>query len=146
MTTDSHVVAQEAVGPQRIPPERLHDQEVVQLVPLLRIMDFPELRPAPPAEGLVEVQHAYVREVGNPRDHLQEPEPLDGPLVEERVQEQAPHIIQLARHGMRVDAAARRLAFPLGFRHGLVRQDEAQRRGHGARVALLEPDTFGHLS
>ena len=82
MTTDSHVVAQEAVGPQRIPPERLHDQEVVQLVPLLRIMDFPQLRPAPPPEGLVEVQHGDVREVGNPRDDLQEPEALYGPLVE----------------------------------------------------------------
>ena len=117
------MVAQEAVGPQRIPPERLHDQEVVQLVPLLRIMDFSELRPAPPAKRLVEVQHGDVREVGNPRDDLQEPKPLDGPLVEERVQEQAPHIIQLARHGMRVDAAARRLAFPLGLRNGLVRQD-----------------------
>ena len=146
MTTDSYVVAEKAVGPQRITPERLHDQQVVQLVPLLRIMDFPKLRPAPPAKGLVEVQHRDVREVGNPRDHFQEPESLDGPLVEERVQEQAPHIIELARHGVRVDAAARRLAFPLGFRHGLVRQDEAQRRGHGARVSLLEPDAFGHLS
>ena len=121
MTTDSYVVAQEAVGPQRIPPERLHDQEVVQLVPLLRIMDFAQLRPAPPAKRLVEVQHRDIREVGDARNDFQEPEALDGPLVEERVQEQAPHIIQLARHGMRVDAAARRLAFPLGLRHGLVR-------------------------
>ena len=47
---------------------------------------------------------------------------------------------------MRVDAAARRLAFPLGFRDGLVRQDQTQRRGHGARVPLLEADGFGHLS
>ena len=146
MTTDSYVVAEKAVGPQRIPPERLHDQEVVQLVPLLRIMNFPQFWPAPPPEGLVEVQHRDVREVGNPRDDLQEPETLDGPLVEERVQEQAPHIIELARHGVRVDAAARRFSFPLGFRHGLVRQDQTQRRGHGARVPLLEPDAFGHLS
>lgn len=108
-------------------------------------MDFPKLRPAPPAKRLVEVQHRDVREVGNPRDHLQEPETLDGPLVEERVQEQAPHIIQLARHGMRVDAAARRLAFPLGFRDGLVRQHQTQRRGHGARVPLLEPDCLPDL-
>ena len=47
---------------------------------------------------------------------------------------------------MRVDAAARCLAFPLGFRDGLVRQDEAQRRGHGARVSLWQPDGFGYLS
>ena len=87
VTTDSYVVAEKAVGPQRIPPERLHDQEVVQLVPLLRIMDFPQLRPAPPPEGLVEVQHAYVREVGDARDDLQEPKALYGPLIKERVQE-----------------------------------------------------------
>ena len=126
MTTDSYVVAEEAVGPEAVATQGFHDQEVVQLVPFLGVVNLPQLRPAPPPEGLVEVQHAYVREVGNPRDDLQEPETLDGPLVEERVQEQAPHIVELARHGMRVDAAARRLAFPLGLRHGLVRQDEAQ--------------------
>ena len=82
VTTDSYVVAEKAVGPQRVTPERLHDQEVVQLVPLLRIVHLAEFWAAPPAEGLVEVQHAYVREVGNPRDDLQEPETLDGPLVE----------------------------------------------------------------
>ena len=140
VTTDSYVVAEKAVGPEAVATQGFHDQEVVQLVPLLRIVHLAEFWAAPPAEGLVEVQHAYVREVGNPRDDLQEPKPLDGPLVEERVQEQAPHIIQFSRDRMRVDAAARRLAFPLGLRHGLVRQDEAQRRGHGARVPLLEPD------
>ena len=92
----------------------------MQFVPLLGVVHLAQFWAAPPAKRLVEVQHRDVREVGNPRDDLQEPEALDGPLVEERVQEQAPHIIELARHGVRVDAAARRLAFPLGFRHGLV--------------------------
>ena len=92
----------------------------MQLVPLLRIMDFPQLRPAPPAKRLVEVQHGDVREVGNPRDDLQEPETLDGPLVEERVQEQAPDVVELARHRVRVDAAARRFSFPFSLRDGLV--------------------------
>ena len=82
VTTDSYVVAQEAVGPEAVATQGFHDQEVVQLVPLLGVVDLAQLRPAPPAKRLVEVQHGDVREVGNPRDDLQEPEALYGPLVE----------------------------------------------------------------
>ena len=103
------MVAEKAVGPQRVTPERLHDQEVVQLVPLLGVVHLAQLRAAPPAERLVQVEHRHVCEVGDARNDLKEPEALDGPLVEERVQEQAPHIIQFSRDRMRVDAAARRL-------------------------------------
>ena len=47
---------------------------------------------------------------------------------------------------MGVDAAARRFSFPFSLRDGLVRQDQTQRRGHGARVSLLQPNGFGYLS
>eukprot|EP00962_Isochrysis_galbana_P055519 scaffold27286_cov132-Isochrysis_galbana.AAC.2 len=67
---EGHVVAKEPIRPLRVAAQRLHDQQVVQLVPLLRAMHLAELGGAPPAEGFVKMEHRHVRKVRNAGDDL----------------------------------------------------------------------------
>mmetsp|Transcript_878 Transcript_878/g.1865 ORF Transcript_878/g.1865 Transcript_878/m.1865 type:complete len:254 (-) Transcript_878:162-923(-) len=76
------MIATKAVDPGVVASERLHDEEVVELVPLLGEVHLLDRRAhAPPTEGLVQVQHRDVGEVGHARHCLEEPKALDGPLL-----------------------------------------------------------------
>mmetsp|Transcript_956 Transcript_956/g.1844 ORF Transcript_956/g.1844 Transcript_956/m.1844 type:complete len:222 (-) Transcript_956:663-1328(-) len=57
---DGGVVREEAVGPGEVAAERLEDEQVVQLVPLLRVVHLAKLGRAPPAEALIQVEHRRV--------------------------------------------------------------------------------------
>ena len=70
----SRALTDEAVEPRLIAAEALHDEEVVELIPLLLEVRLLELgRAAPPAEGLVEEDHRVVREVRDARHRLEVP-------------------------------------------------------------------------
>ena len=57
----SRALTDEAVEPRLVTAEALHDEEVVELIPLLLEVRLLELgRAAPPAEGLVEEDHRVV--------------------------------------------------------------------------------------
>ena len=81
------MVAEEAITPQRVASERFHYEQMVQLIPLLGVVHLAQLGHAPPAKGLVQVQHRHVRKVRYARDDLEEPEALDRALVKEVVQQ-----------------------------------------------------------
>ena len=96
---DGGVARQEAGDPPPVAAQRLHDQQVVVLVPLLRKVDaLCHRAEAPPAERLVRMQHRGVREVRHARHGLQEPEPVDGPSVEEHVQREAQRVVGHLEH------------------------------------------------
>mmetsp|Transcript_10248 Transcript_10248/g.30361 ORF Transcript_10248/g.30361 Transcript_10248/m.30361 type:complete len:279 (+) Transcript_10248:960-1796(+) len=85
---------EEAVGPPRVPTEGFHDEEVVQLIPLLREVELAHLgAAAPPAQRLVQVEHGNVGKVGYARHRLQEPEPRDGPPVVDHVEKLAEDLV-----------------------------------------------------
>mmetsp|Transcript_88624 Transcript_88624/g.228576 ORF Transcript_88624/g.228576 Transcript_88624/m.228576 type:complete len:310 (+) Transcript_88624:39-968(+) len=137
---DGAVLRKEPVQPPLVAAQGLHDEEVVQLVVLLGRVHGAELRRAPPAKRLVEVQAGRVRKVWHACDRLQEPEPLDRPVLEHHVDELAQHVIDNAYRRRRGHVLARTGASALPLFHGLVAQlqhrhklrDQAARDGVAA--------------
>mmetsp|Transcript_38445 Transcript_38445/g.121018 ORF Transcript_38445/g.121018 Transcript_38445/m.121018 type:complete len:264 (-) Transcript_38445:161-952(-) len=83
------MLCQEAVKPGGVAPQGLHDQQVMQLVVLLRIVHLAELGRPPPAQSLVEMQDRDVRKVRQARHRLQHPELWDRPALVDAVQRPA---------------------------------------------------------
>mmetsp|Transcript_2078 Transcript_2078/g.9126 ORF Transcript_2078/g.9126 Transcript_2078/m.9126 type:complete len:209 (+) Transcript_2078:675-1301(+) len=104
------MLCQKPIRPHLIATQRLHDEQVMILVPLLGEVHALGLsRPAPPAEAFVEVKHRDVAEVRHPRHGFEEPKALDRPPVEQAVEHPAQNGV---RHK---DRQGRRNLRPLGF-------------------------------
>jgi hypothetical protein len=143
---ERNVVPEKAVGPQRIPTQGLHDEQVVQLVPLLGVMHLSQLGTSPPPERLVQVQHGHVREVRDAGDDFEEPKALDRTLVEEIIQEQAANVVEGPRDGVGVDLAASSFAPLLGLRDGLVGEGKSERVGRPQWIFGFQPGGLGGLN
>mmetsp|Transcript_76135 Transcript_76135/g.152961 ORF Transcript_76135/g.152961 Transcript_76135/m.152961 type:complete len:431 (-) Transcript_76135:216-1508(-) len=129
------VLREEPVAPQLVSAQALHDEQVVELVPLLgEVHPLDLCAAAPPAEALVQVEHGDVAEVRHARDRFQEPKPLDGPVFEQQVDDPAQEQVGRFQHQRRAHPAPACLPrlLPLGHRpvaqHQLVQPASSHRR------------------
>mmetsp|Transcript_38293 Transcript_38293/g.96229 ORF Transcript_38293/g.96229 Transcript_38293/m.96229 type:complete len:209 (+) Transcript_38293:532-1158(+) len=138
---------QEAVPPPAVTAQRLHDEQVMQLVPLLRKVNLSQLGCPPPAQGLVQVKTGHVAEVGHPGDRLEEPEPLHRPVNVQAVDEEEQHVIQNSNEAGRVGTGRPRIAL-VQLENRVVRQSEAVACGGAValvRVGAAEAERAAHV-